>query len=94
VTLTVEQWLSERRAREPSIKQSVNLWVEFQPRAHTTSVRKAKGRVLVFFHEETLREIHEDAGRHGRSLSQSVQQAWLLARGQITKYPSANREET
>ena len=51
--------------------------------APTTDKRKQS----LYFPEEMLREIEEEANRQDRSLSWIVQQAWRAARGQIAKMP-------
>ncbi len=45
----------------------------------------------LYFPEDTLREIVKEANRLDRSLSWTVQQAWRLARGEVRKFPSADR---
>lgn len=45
----------------------------------------------LYFPEDTLREIMREATRLDRSLSWTVQQAWRLARGEVRKFPSADR---
>ncbi len=47
-----------------------------------------KRKQSLYFTEEMLREIEQEAVRQDRSLSWIVQQAWKLARGQIVKLPS------
>ena len=37
-----------------------------------------------------LREIEEEAARQDRSKSWIVQKAWMIARKEIAKFPSAN----
>ena len=37
-----------------------------------------------------LREIQVEANRQDRSLSWIVQQAWRIARSEITRFPSVN----
>jgi uncharacterized small protein (TIGR04563 family) len=46
-----------------------------------------KRKQSLYFPEEMLREIQEEATRQDRSLSWIVQQAWRAARGQIAKMP-------
>lgn len=45
----------------------------------------------LYFPEETLREIQEEAIRLDRSLSWIVQRAWRVARERIAKIPGATR---
>jgi uncharacterized small protein (TIGR04563 family) len=52
----------------------------------TTDKRKQS----LYFPEEMLKEIQEEANRQDRSLSWIVQQAWKIARGEIMRYPSVN----
>jgi len=49
-----------------------------------------KRKQSLYFPEEMLREIQEEANRQNRSLSWIVQQAWRLARNEITRFPSVN----
>jgi len=46
-----------------------------------------KRKQSLYFPEETLLEIQEQATRQDRSLSWIVQQAWRAARAQIAKMP-------
>ena len=44
----------------------------------------------LYFPEEMLEEIKNEANRQDRSLSWIVQQAWKIARSEIRKLPSVN----
>jgi uncharacterized small protein (TIGR04563 family) len=44
----------------------------------------------LYFPEEMLKEIQNEATRQDRSLSWIVQQAWKIARSDIKKLPSVN----
>ena len=44
----------------------------------------------LYFPEQMLKEIQEEAARQDRSLSWIVQKAWRIARREIMKYPSVN----
>jgi uncharacterized small protein (TIGR04563 family) len=46
-----------------------------------------KRKQSLYFPEEMLREIQEEATRQDRSLSWIVQQAWRSARAQMTRMP-------
>ena len=46
-----------------------------------------KQKQSLYFPEEMLREIQEEATRQDRSLSWIVQQAWRSARAQMTRMP-------
>jgi uncharacterized small protein (TIGR04563 family) len=46
-----------------------------------------KRKQSLYFPEEMLREIQEEATRQDRSLSWIMQQAWRSARAQIAKMP-------
>ncbi len=46
-----------------------------------------KRKQSLYFPEETLLEIQQEANRQDRSLSWIVQQAWRTARAQIAKMP-------
>lgn len=49
-----------------------------------------KRKQSLYFPEDMLKEIQEEATRQDRSLSWIVQKAWKLARRDIMKYPSVN----
>ena len=49
-----------------------------------------KRKQSLYFPDEMLREIQDEANRLDRSLSWVVQQAWRLARNEITRFPSVN----
>ena len=49
-----------------------------------------KRKQSLYFPEEMLKEIQEEAARQDRSLSWIVQKAWKIARKEITRYPSVN----
>jgi len=55
-------------------------------RAGSTDKRKQS----LYFPEDMLKEIQEEATRQDRSLSWIVQKAWKIARNEIKKYPSVN----
>jgi len=44
----------------------------------------------LYFPEDMLKEIQEEAARQDRSLSWIVQKAWKIARKDIMKYPAVN----
>jgi uncharacterized small protein (TIGR04563 family) len=46
-----------------------------------------KRKQSLYFPEEMLREIQEEATRQDRSLSWIMQQAWKSARAQLAKMP-------
>jgi uncharacterized small protein (TIGR04563 family) len=52
-----------------------------------------KRKQSLYFPEEMLREITDEAARQDRSLSWIVQKAWKIARAEIKKYPSVNEPE-
>ena len=52
----------------------------------TTDHRKQS----LYFPEDMLEEIQQEAGRQDRSLSWVVQQAWKVARAEIRRMPSVN----
>ena len=57
----------------------------------TDSPKKAgsdKRKQSLYFPEDMLKEIQEEAARQDRSLSWIVQKAWKIARVEIRKYPS------
>jgi uncharacterized small protein (TIGR04563 family) len=47
-----------------------------------------KRKQSLYFPEDMLKEIQEEAARQDRSLSWIVQKAWKIARKEIRKYPS------
>lgn len=49
-----------------------------------------KRKQSLYFPEDMLREIQEEATRQDRSLSWVVQQAWRVARSEIMRFPSVN----
>ena len=49
-----------------------------------------KRKQSLYFPEEMLKEIQEEAARQDRSLSWIVQKAWKISRKEIMKYPSVN----
>ena len=49
-----------------------------------------KRKQSLYFPEEMLKEIQEEANRQDRSLSWVVQQAWKIARDRIKAFPSVN----
>lgn len=49
-----------------------------------------KRKQSLYFPEEMLREITEEANRLDRSLSWVVQQAWKKSKEQIREFPSMN----
>lgn len=49
-----------------------------------------KRKQSLYFPEDMLKEIQEEAARQDRSLSWIVQKAWKIARREIMKYPSVN----
>ncbi|RMG11472.1 MAG: TIGR04563 family protein [Deltaproteobacteria bacterium] len=49
-----------------------------------------KRKQSLYFPEDMLKEIQEEAARQDRSLSWVVQQAWRIARSEIMKFPSVN----
>jgi len=49
-----------------------------------------KRKQSLYFPEEMLKEMQNEAMRQDRSLSWIVQQAWRVARKQIQQYPAVN----
>lgn len=49
-----------------------------------------KRKQSLYFPEEMLKEIQEEANRQDRSLSWVVQQAWKIARERIKAFPAVN----
>jgi uncharacterized small protein (TIGR04563 family) len=49
-----------------------------------------KRKQSLYFPEDMLKEIQEEASRQDRSLSWIVQKAWRIARREIMRYPSVN----
>jgi uncharacterized small protein (TIGR04563 family) len=53
-------------------------------------LRSDKRKQSLYFPEEMLQEIKDEAARLDRSLSWVVQRAWKIARLEIRKLPSVN----
>jgi uncharacterized small protein (TIGR04563 family) len=49
-----------------------------------------KRKQSLYFPEDMLQEIQQEATRQDRSLSWIVQQAWKIARSDIARFPSVN----
>ena len=49
-----------------------------------------KRKQSLYFPEDMLKEIQDEAARQDRSLSWVVQQAWRIARTEIMRFPSVN----
>ncbi len=49
-----------------------------------------KRKQLLYLPEDMLLEIMREANRLDRSLSWTVQRAWLIARADVQKFPAAN----
>jgi len=49
-----------------------------------------KRKQSLYFPDDMLREIQDEATRQDRSLSWVVQQAWKVARKQLSKIPGVN----
>ena len=49
-----------------------------------------KRKQSLYFPEEMLKEIQEEANRQDRSLSWVVQQAWKISKIELKKIPSPN----
>jgi uncharacterized small protein (TIGR04563 family) len=49
-----------------------------------------KRKQSLYFPEDMLEDIEQEAGRQDRSLSWVVQQAWKLARERIKSFPAVN----
>ena len=49
-----------------------------------------KRKQSLYFPEEMLKEIQDEANRQDRSLSWIVQQAWRIARSEVMRFPSVN----
>lgn len=49
-----------------------------------------KRKQSLYFPEDMLQEIQDEAMRQDRSLSWIIQKAWKLSRKEITKFPSIN----
>jgi uncharacterized small protein (TIGR04563 family) len=49
-----------------------------------------KRKQSLYFPEDMLKQIQEEANRQDRSLSWIVQKAWKIARKEMSKFPSVN----
>jgi uncharacterized small protein (TIGR04563 family) len=52
-----------------------------------------KRKQSLYFPEEMLKEIQQEAARQDRSLSWIVQKSWRLSRKEIMKFPGVNEVE-
>lgn len=86
VVRQVDEWLAYRRNPQP-VKVSVSIWAECD-RVRTNQIKRGR-KITTYLPDEILNEAQADANRRGRSLSQSIQQAWELAREKIFAYPGA-----
>jgi uncharacterized small protein (TIGR04563 family) len=60
------------------------------PKATSESSKSDKRKQSLYFPEEMLEEIKEEAARLDRSLSWIVQRAWKIARLEIKRLPSVD----
>ena len=49
-----------------------------------------KRKQSLYFPEDMLKEIQDEATRQDRSLSWIVQKAWKIARNEVSRYPAVN----
>ena len=63
---------------------------ESKSRISFPDARSDKRKQSLYFPEEMLQEIKDEAARLDRSLSWVVQRAWKIARLEIRKLPSVN----
>jgi len=63
---------------------------ESKSRISFAEARSDKRKQSLYFPEEMLQEIKDEAARLDRSLSWVVQRAWKIARLEIRKLPSVN----
>ncbi len=63
---------------------------ESKSRISFADARSDKRKQSLYFPEEMLQEIKDEAARLDRSLSWVVQRAWKIARLEIRKLPSVN----
>jgi uncharacterized small protein (TIGR04563 family) len=76
----------ERRARHNP--DPVDFGVMTTPPGPQDPATSDKRKQSLYFPEQMLKEIQEEAARQDRSLSWIVQKAWKIARRDILKYPS------
>ena len=60
------------------------------PRQRGSMSQADKRKQSLYFPEDMLKEIQDEATRQDRSLSWIVQKAWKIARNEVVKYPSVN----
>lgn len=65
-------------------------YIGVHPQAGCYMAGSDKRKQSLYFPEEMLKEIQEEATRQDRSLSWIVQKAWKISRKEIMKYPSVN----
>lgn len=58
-----------------------------------SSIKVDKRKQSLYFPEEMLQEMKEEAARLDRSLSWVVQRAWKVAKGELKNLPSVNEVE-
>ena len=63
---------------------------ESKSRISFADARSDKRKQSLYFPEEMLQEIKDEAARLDRSLSWVVQRAWKISRTEIKKLPSVN----
>ena len=77
----------------PHLSDNARRVLKSQRRDPLSEIRMAgtdKRKQSLYFPEEMLREIQEEATRQDRSLSWVVQQAWKIARERIKAFPAVN----
>lgn len=55
--------------------------------------KSGKSKQSLYFSEEMIEEIRQEAVRIDRSLSWTVQRAWKLARAELKKLPASTPKE-
>jgi uncharacterized small protein (TIGR04563 family) len=68
----------------------VDLPLSSRRRKRVSMAGSDKRKQSLYFPEDMLKEIQDEATRQDRSLSWIVQKAWKIARKEIMKYPSVN----
>ena len=95
----VEQWLTVKRADEPTVKHSVNVWChrdallvkQARPKVRRKAYACDEHKVSMYFSAELYEEFRREANRQGRSLSWVARLAWTLAKAELCKMPEATK---
>lgn len=83
----IEDFLRSKRFYEPTIAQSVRMWMKRHPAQPRTLKPASFKKVSVYFPAAMLDEIVELSKRTGRPIVWLLREAWEEARERIKKFP-------